>query len=196
MSVDYLEFKEHLEHASIAGVPSRLRSKMQAAIYNKTGYQSKGSTAGAPSNASVSRVETNKAVANARFSANIKAAVDVCNRDAATLQREYVTAYSAIKTGTVNNKLAVNRIIQSVNEYNENVRKIRSQTISKDVTYTTIVNGRTVTGVRKNGEQVPVDATRQFVSFSAGAQPLATNMVIYKPKMMLIDSDPGTYKEV
>lgn len=185
---------DNLEHASIAGAPSRLRSKMQNAIYKKTGYQSKGSYAGAPINVKQTTADQNKAVANARFSANIKSAIEACNRDAAEAQSVYVEATTRINNIVSRNRGEVNSIIRSVNEYNENVRNIRNQTITKKSTFSTVANGKLYQVVRD--EQVPVDANRQFISFSAGAQKISTNKYVYKPKMLLIDHDPGTYKEV
>lgn len=185
---------DNLEHASIAGVPSRLRSKMQDAIYKKPGYQSKGSYAGAPAYAKQATADQNKAVANARFSASIKSAIEACNRDAAEAQSVYVEATTRINNIVSRNRGEVNSIIRSVNEYNENVRNIRNQTITKKSTFSTIVNGKLYQDVRD--EQVPVDANRQFISFAAGAQKISANKYVYKPKMLLIDSDPGTYKEV
>lgn len=184
----------NLEHASIAGVPSRLRSKMQDAIYKKTGYQSKGSYAGAPANAKKATADQNKAVANARFSASIKSAIEACNRDAAEAQSVYVEATTRINNIVSRSRGEVNSIIRSVNEYNENVRNIRNQTITKKSTFATVANGKLYQGVRD--EQVAVDPNRQFISFSAGAQKISANKYVYKPKMLLIDSDPGTYKEV
>lgn len=184
----------NLEHASIAGAPSRLRSKMQSAIYKKTGYQSKGSYAGAPINAKQATTDQNKAVANARFSANIKSAIEACNRDAAEAQSVYVEATTRINNIVSRNRGEVNSIIRSVNEYNENVRNIRNQTITKKSTFSAVANGKLYQGVRD--ERVPVDANRQFISFSAGAQKISADKYVYKPKMLLIDSDPGTYKEV
>lgn len=185
---------EIVEHASIAGAPARLRSKMHSAIYKKTGYQSKGSYAGAPNNAKQFTTDQNKAVANARFSANIKSAIEACNRDAAEAQSVYVEATTRINNIVSRNRGEVNSIIRSVNEYNENVRNIRNQTITKKSTFSAVANGKLYQGVKD--EQVPVDANRQFISFSAGAQKISTNKYVYKPKMLLIDSDPGTYKEV
>lgn len=192
--ISYKLSHDNLEHASIAGVPSRLISKMQSAIYKKTGYQSKGSYAGAPNTAKQATTDQNKAVANARFSASIKSAIEACNRDAAEAQSVYVEATTRINNIVSRNRGEVNSIIRSVNEYNENVRNIRNQTITKKSTFSTVANGKLYQGVRD--EQVPVDPNRQFISFSAGAQKISANKYVYKPKMLLIDSDPGTYKEV
>lgn len=183
-----------LEHASIAGASSRLRSKMQSAIYKKTGYQSKGSYAGAPNTAKQATTDQNKAVANARFSANIKSAIEACNRDAAEAQSVYVEATTRINNIVSRNHGEVNSIIRSVNEYNENVRNVRKQTFTRKSTFGTVANGKLYQGVRE--EEIAADPNRQFISFSAGAQKLSANKYVYKPKMLLIDSDPGTYKEV
>lgn len=200
-TMDYLEFKNYLEHASIAGVPASLRSKMQNAVYmrrewNKKpqGQQSKGSYAGAPINAKQATTDQNKAAANARFSAGIKSAIEACNREAEEAQRVYVEATTRINNIVARSRGEVNSIIRSVNEYNENVRNIRNQTITKKSKFSAVANGKLYQGVRD--EQVPVDSNRQFISFSAGAQKISANKYVYKPKMLLIDSDPGTYKEV
>ena len=191
---DSLLSHDNLEHASIAGASSRFRSKIQSTMYKKSGYQSKGSYAGAPNIVKQTTADQNKAAANARFSANIKSAVEACNRTAAEAQSVYVEAITRINNIASRNRGEVNSIIRSVNEYNENVRNVRKQTFTRKSTFGTVANGRLYQGVRE--EEIAADPNRQFISFSAGAQKLSTNKYVYKPKMLLIDSDPGTYKEV